>query len=147
RLINDASAAEDIVSEVFMEVWRRADSFRAQSQVATWLLGIARHKALSALRRPSDEELDERAVALIEDPADDAETMAGKADRSAIVQDCLSRLSAPHREVIDLVYYHEKSVDEVARIVGIPASTVKTRMFYARKHMEKLLAAAGFEEL
>jgi RNA polymerase sigma-70 factor, ECF subfamily len=49
--------------------------------------------------------------------------------------------------VIDLVYYHEMSVDEVARIVGIPESTVKTRMFYARKHMGKLLAAAGISEL
>lgn len=48
-----------------------------------------------------------------------------------------------HREVIDLVYYHEKSVDEVAQIVGATASTVKTRMFYAHRRMEKLLTAAG----
>jgi RNA polymerase sigma-70 factor (ECF subfamily) len=47
--------------------------------------------------------------------------------------------------VLDLVYYHEKSVDEVAEIVGAPANTVKTRMFYARKHMQTLLAAAGVD--
>jgi RNA polymerase sigma-70 factor (ECF subfamily) len=147
RLTNDASVAEDLVSEVFIDVWRQADSFKAQSQVSTWLLSIARHKALSALRRRQDEQLDERVASAIEDPADDPETIVGNEDRSAAVQSCLSQLSVPHREVIDLVYYQEKSVDEVARIVGIPASTVKTRMFYARKQMEKLLGSAGIAEL
>jgi RNA polymerase sigma-70 factor (ECF subfamily) len=146
RLTNDASVAEDLVSEVFIDVWRQADSFKAQSQVSTWLLSIARHKALSALRRRQDEQLDERVASAIEDPADDPETIVGNEDRSAAVQSCLSQLSVPHREVIDLVYYQEKSVDEVARIVGIPASTVKTRMFYARKQM-KLLGSAGIAEL
>jgi RNA polymerase sigma-70 factor, ECF subfamily len=147
RLTNDASVAEDLVSEVFIDVWRQADTFKAQSQVSTWLLSIARHKALSALRRRQDEQLDERMASAIEDPADDPETIVRKEDRSAAMQSCLSQLSVPHREVIDLVYYQEKSVDEVARIVGIPASTVKTRMFYARKQMEKLLASAGITEL
>jgi RNA polymerase sigma-70 factor (ECF subfamily) len=146
RLTNDASLAEDLVSEVFFDVWRQAGSFKAQSQVSTWLLAIARHKALSALRRRPDEQLDECVAAAIEDPADDPETIVHNRDRSAVVRACLSRLSALHREVIDLVYYQEKSVDEVALIVGIPASTAKTRMFYARKHMEKLLEAAGIEE-
>jgi RNA polymerase sigma-70 factor (ECF subfamily) len=146
RLTNDASLAEDLVSEVFFDVWRQAGSFKAQSQVSTWLLAIARHKALSALRRRPDEQLDECVAAAIEDPADDSETIVHNRDRSAVVRACLSRLSALHREVIDLVYYQEKSIDEVALIVGIPASTAKTRMFYARKHMEKLLKAAGIEE-
>jgi RNA polymerase sigma-70 factor, ECF subfamily len=47
--------------------------------------------------------------------------------------------------VLDLVYYHEKSLDEVARIVGAPANTVKTRMFYARRRMEDLLEATGMD--
>ena len=71
-------------------------------------------------------------AASIEDTADDPETMVHTKDRNSIVQKCLKELSPAHREVIDLVYYHEKSVDEVARIVGVPAATVKTRMFYAR---------------
>jgi RNA polymerase sigma-70 factor (ECF subfamily) len=64
-------------------------------------------------------------------------------DRGAIVRQCLSQLSAIHREVLDLVYYHEKSVEEVAEIVGVSTGTVKTRMFYARKRMENLLETAG----
>jgi RNA polymerase sigma-70 factor (ECF subfamily) len=146
RLTNDASSAEDLVSEVFMDVWRQAASFRAESQVSTWLLAIARYKALSALRRRPNEWLNDGAAAAIEDPADDPETILQNEDRRAVVRACLSRLSASHREVIDLVYYHEKSLDEVAQIVGVPASTAKTRMFYARKHMEKLLQGAGIEK-
>jgi RNA polymerase sigma-70 factor (ECF subfamily) len=144
RLTNDRSLAEDIASEVFIDVWRGAEGFKVKSQVSTWMLAIARHKALSALRRRSDERLDEDATA-IADPADDAETTVDKRDRSALVQHCLSQLSALHREVLDLVYYHEKSVDEVAEIVGAPANTVRTRMFYARKRMQTLLEAAGVD--
>jgi RNA polymerase sigma-70 factor, ECF subfamily len=81
----------------------------------------------------------------VTDPADDAETTMSKRDRSAIIQKCLAQLSAVHREVLDLVYYHERSVDEVAEIVGAPVNTVKTRMFYARKRMESLLEAAEFD--
>jgi RNA polymerase sigma-70 factor, ECF subfamily len=145
RLTNDSSLAEDIVSEVFIDVWRAAEGFKAKSRVSTWMLAIARHKALSALRRRSDEQVDEDAVTAIADPADDAETTVDKQDRSAVVQHCLSQLSALHREVLDLVYYHEKSVDEVAEIVGAPANTVKTRMFYARKRMQTMLEAAGLD--
>jgi RNA polymerase sigma-70 factor (ECF subfamily) len=62
-----------------------------------------------------------------------------------VVQNCLGRLSAAHREIIDLVYYHEKTVEEAAVIVGIPANTVKTRMFYARSRMRELLESAGID--
>jgi RNA polymerase sigma-70 factor, ECF subfamily len=58
------------------------------------------------------------------------------------VRQCLARLSPEHREVIDLVYYHEKSVKEVAGIIGIPEATVKTRMFYARKKLAEFIAGA-----
>jgi RNA polymerase sigma-70 factor, ECF subfamily len=145
RLTDGSSLAEDLVSEVFIDVWRRADAFKGMSQVSTWLLAIARNKALSALRNRSDEQLDDETATAIVDPADDAETTVNKRDRSALVQHCLSQLSPLHREVLDLVYYHEKSVDEVAQIVGAPPNTVKTRMFYARKRMESLLKVAGLE--
>jgi hypothetical protein len=68
RLINDRSLAEDLVSEVFLVVWRQAEGFKAKSQVSTWLLAIARYKALSAIRRRSDEHLDDDVLAMIEDP-------------------------------------------------------------------------------
>ena len=143
RLTNNTAVAEDLVSEVFLDVWRQADAFEAKCQVSTWLLAIARYKALSALRRRADEQLDDKMAAALEDPADNPETIVFNKNRSEIVQKCLTQLSPAHREVIDLVYYHEKSVDEVAKIVGVPAATVKTRMFYARNKMAELLTRAG----
>jgi RNA polymerase sigma-70 factor (ECF subfamily) len=143
RITGNAAAAEDIVSDVFLEVWRHAGRFKGDSQVSTWLLAIARNKSLSAMRRRVDEPLDDDAAAMIEDPADDQEATIQSKDRRAIIQRCLSQLSTAHREVIELVYYHEKSIEEVAQIVKAPASTVKTRMFYARRRIEELLDAAG----
>ena len=145
RLVRDESVAEDLISEVFLDVWRQAGRFEGRSQVSTWLLAIARFKALSALRRRPDEELDEETAEAIEDPSDDPEVVLDKKDKSAAIRKCLEKLSAEHREIIDLVYYHEKSVEEVAQIVGIPENTVKTRMFYARKRLAELLKAAGIE--
>jgi RNA polymerase sigma-70 factor (ECF subfamily) len=145
RLVKNESTAEDLISDVFLDVWRQAGRFEGRSAVSTWLLSIARFKALSALRRRPDEELDEDTAGAIEDPSDDPEIALEKKDKSALIRKCLSGLSAEHREVVDLVYYHEKSVEEVAEIVGIPENTVKTRMFYARKKLAELLKAEGIE--
>jgi RNA polymerase sigma-70 factor, ECF subfamily len=146
RVTGDATLAEDVVSEVFFEVWRHADRFKSRAQVSTWLLAIARNKAVTAVRRRSDQQLDV-ATLEIEDPADDPEVLINKSDRSEAIQRCLSQLSAVQREIIDLVYYHEKSVGDVAKIVGVPASTVKTRMFYARRRMKEILEAAGHDRI
>jgi RNA polymerase sigma-70 factor, ECF subfamily len=143
RLTNDASVAEELVSDVFFAVWRDAASFAGKSEPSTWMLAIARHKAFTALKRRSHESLTNEMADAIADPADGAETMIDRNDRSAAIRGCLARLSPDHREVIDLVYYHDKSVEEVAEITGVPRSTVKTRMFYARKSLAKLLAASG----
>ena len=145
RFVGDTSAAEDLVSEVFLAVWRQAGRFRGRSQVTTWLLALARNKALSALRRRSTEELDDKTAAAIEDPQDNPEVTIQNRQTSEILLNCLTQLSPPHREVIDLVYYHEKSIDEVADITGVPQNTVKTRMFYARKRIVELMSAQGIE--
>ncbi len=82
-------------------------------------MSIARFKALSALRRKPDSALDEETASAIEDGSDDPEITLAKKDKGAAMRACLSKLSAEHREIIDLVYYHEKSVEGVAEIVGI----------------------------
>jgi RNA polymerase sigma-70 factor, ECF subfamily len=109
------------------------------------MLAIARFKALSALRRQPDEELDDHRAGAIEDPSDNPHVALEKKDKGAVMRECLAGLSAEHREVIDLVYYHDKSVEEVAYVLAIPENTVKTRMFYARKRLAELLKAAGIE--
>ena len=106
---------------------------------------MARFKALSSLRRRTEDELDDETAGTIEDPEDNPETALAKKDKGAALRQCLEKLSAEHREIVDLVYYHEKSVAEVSSIVGIPEATVKTRMFYARKKLSELLKEHGID--
>ena len=139
RLVRDEALAEDLLSDVFLDVWRQAASFRGRASVSTWLLAIARHKAASARRRRNDAELDEATVSTVPDPADDAEVTLQKKNRAEALRQSLLRLSPDHREVIDLAYYHGKSVKEIAEIVSISEATVKTRMFYARRKLAELV--------
>jgi RNA polymerase sigma-70 factor (ECF subfamily) len=131
RMIDDTHLAEDILSEVFVDVWRQARRFEFRSQVSTWILAIARFKAISARRVLRDMELDEFEAQCIEDSADSPEAAVLKMERNAQLRACLAQLSPEHREIIDLVYYHEKTIAEIAEIVHVPRNTVKTRMFYA----------------
>jgi RNA polymerase sigma-70 factor (ECF subfamily) len=145
RLVGDTALAEDLVSEVFLEVWRKAARFEGRSQVSTWLLAIARYKAISQLRNRSVDQLDEQMAETIPDPADNSEEIIEKRDRGAVLRKCLKELSPAHREIIDLFYYHEQSMEEVARILQVPQGTVRTRMFYARKQLAELLRAHSID--
>src|SRR5437868_7161 len=145
RIVGDATVAEDLVSQVFLDVWRTAGQFQGRSQVSTWLLSIARFKALTAMRQRRFEDIDQEDVRQIPDGCDTPETSLDRSDTSAILRACVAKLSPAHREIITLVYYHEKSVEEVGQIIGIPQSTVKTRMFYARKQLAELLKGCGVD--
>lgn len=145
RLVRRQDVAEDIVADTFLDAWRHAPAFERRSAVGTWLLGIARFKALSELRKRGEAPLDEEAADAMEDEADTPEVTAQKKDKGAVLRACIERLSPEHREVIDLVYYHDKSVEEVSRIVGAPENTVKTRMFHARKRLSELARLAGID--
>jgi len=129
RIVRDETLAEDLLSDVFLDVWRQAASFEGRASVSTWRCRI-------------DAELDARIASTVADPADDPEAALQKKSRSELLRSFLAELSPEHGEVIDLVYYHGKSVKEVAGIVGVAEATVKTRMFYARKKLADLVAAA-----
>jgi RNA polymerase sigma-70 factor, ECF subfamily len=139
RFVGSEALAEDLLSEVFLDVWRQADRFEGRSSVSTWLMSIARHKALSARRVRTEDELTEEIKAAIADTSDDPEAALQEKDRGELLRQALTHLSREHREIIDLVYYHERSISDCAEIVGIPAATVKTRMFYARRKLAELV--------
>jgi RNA polymerase sigma-70 factor, ECF subfamily len=147
RIVRDATMAEDLTSQVFLDVWRTAKQFEGRSQVSTWLLSIARFKALTALRQRRHEDIEQEDVLEIADQSDTPEASLDRSNTSAILRACVAKLSPAHREIINLVYYHEKSVEEVGAIIGVPQSTVKTRMFYARKQLAELLKGAGIDSL
>jgi RNA polymerase sigma-70 factor, ECF subfamily len=141
RIVKDETLAEDLLSDVFLDVWRQAARFEGRTAVSTWLLAIARFKALSAMRRRMDVELDDDMAATIADPAD-AEAVLRHNHDADMLRRYWTKLSPAHAEVIDLVYYHGKSIKEVAEIVGVPIAAVKSRMFYPRKQ----LAASSLQD-
>jgi RNA polymerase sigma-70 factor (ECF subfamily) len=145
RQTGSETMADDIANEVFLELWRQAPAFEGRSEVSTWLLGIARFKSLSALRKKKEEWIDEEDAAAVPDTADSPEVAAMKDDKATALRRMVNALPEEHRSVIDLAYYHAKSVTEIGEILSIPVATVKTRMFYARKKLGEALTAAGFD--
>jgi len=145
RIVRNETDAEDVNSDVFVDVWRQAATFEGRSAVSTWMFSIARFKALNQLRRKPVDILDEEKAETIVEDADDPEVALAKKDKAAALRQCLTKLTVDHREIINLVYYQHKSVEEAAQIIGIPEATVKTRMFYARKKLSELLKERGID--
>jgi RNA polymerase sigma-70 factor (ECF subfamily) len=145
RIVRDTALADDVVSEVFIDAWQHAARYEGRSTVSTWLLGIARHKALTAASRRATESIDCETALNVVDPAASPEAELGQKDAGAVIRRCLAALTPEHAEVIDLVYYQDKSIKEIVEILGIPENTVKTRMFYARKRLAALVAAEGID--
>jgi RNA polymerase sigma-70 factor (ECF subfamily) len=141
--LQDKALAEDVTSEVFLDVWRHADRFKGRSAVLTWILAIARNKTFAAHPKPPiGFDLGSGAGA---ESAGDPEAPLQALDRHTVLRKCMARLSAEHREVIDLVYYQEQSMESVATILSIPRSTAKTRVFYARKRLADELKKSGVD--
>jgi RNA polymerase sigma-70 factor (ECF subfamily) len=139
--LGDREQAAEVLHEVMLEVWRKADTFRGRSRTLTWILGIARHKILEAQRRskrwrpepPPDEDVpDTTAPAPFE--------RVDRGERRDAVRGALAALSDDHREVIHLAFYQDLSYPEISRLLDIPEGTVKTRVFYAKKAMRRRLA-------
>ena len=146
RLINDQGKAEEVTNDVMLEVWKTAAKFEGRSKVSTWLLGITRHLALNAVRRKQIDTVDVDEAPEIAAPADN--TSAREHDQ-AVLEDALraalTKLSAEHRDVIELTFFHGCSYAEIAEIVQCPENTVKTRMYHARKQLQGLLVEAGLD--
>jgi RNA polymerase sigma-70 factor, ECF subfamily len=136
RWTGNAAIAEDLTADVFLSAWRHADRFDGSSTVSTSLIAIARRKAESELRRRPQALSDAHDEAII-----GPEIVAPRKDDGEGLRQCLMRLTREHREIIDLVYYHGKSEQEVARIVGISRDEVRSRMLRARTRLSELAAA------
>ena len=145
RIVRNEAIAEELVNETFIKVWTKASTFKDQSTVSTWLFTIARNEAMSLLRKKSEAALDEDAASQIEDESDTQEVSVAKQDKGALMRACIDKLSDAHREIVDLVYYQEKSISEVSEILDIPANTVKTRMFHARQQLSTHFKRAGID--
>src|SRR6266699_1357542 len=135
RIVRDEAVAEELANEVFVDIWRNARSYEGRSSATTWLLSIARNRAVSALRKRREEPWDNEKATTLRDDADDSEVTVQKTDKSRLLRRCIDALPTEYREIVDLVYYHELSVSEVGSVLRIPEGTVKTRLFNARKRL------------
>jgi RNA polymerase sigma-70 factor (ECF subfamily) len=143
--LQDRPLAEDVTSEVFLDVWRQAGRFDGRSAVLTWILAIARRKSFAA-RSQLPARAGQGSERGAGNQAARAQLRDGDAvDRHAVLRSCMNRLSAEHREVIDLVYYQEQSMESVATILGIPRFVAKTRVFRARKRLAAELKKSGVD--
>lgn len=140
--LNDPVEAADIFNDVMLEIWRQARRYEGRAAVTTWMLGIAHFKVLDRHRargrRPTEELADD-----LPDTGADAESLLAAAGDAGELRRCLSRLSQAHRAVVHLAFYEDMPFAEIARILDCPETTVRTRMFYARKALLRCLQAAG----
>jgi DNA-directed RNA polymerase specialized sigma24 family protein len=125
RIVGNSRIADDLVSLVFLDVWRSANRLEKDARVSVWLLSIARFKAVSS--------------------AEVAGAVLYRKKTQGILRICMDKLSPVHREIIDAYYYRGKSIAEMSEIFGIPQATSKSRVFYARKQFARILVSAGSE--
>lgn len=137
----DVALASDTADEALIEVWRSAGSFSGLSQPSTWIHSIARFRMIGYLRKNKEllqndnfEQLNIKDTDLL------PEQEVVISERNQEIIDNLAKLSEKHREVIELVYYRELSIKDISVMLDISENTVKTRMFYARKHLKSLLS-------
>lgn len=145
KTLRDREAAADVLNDTMLDVWRQAGRFEGKSSVATWIYAIAHHKAISWLRRRREVELNDEVAAEIPDDSPSAEARLADADVAVTIARLMERLSVDHRVVLQLAYFQEFSVSQIAEILDCPENTVKTRMFYARQRLKALLEAEGIE--
>jgi RNA polymerase sigma-70 factor (ECF subfamily) len=146
RMVKDGGMAEELVNEVFLDVWRGAGRFEGRSSPSSWIFSIAHNKAVSALRKRREVALDEDEATEIADPGQLQDETVHHGDMRRLMRVCLDRLTPEHRTVIELTYYHELSVKEVAEVCDVPENTVKTRMFHARKRLREMLESPASQD-
>jgi RNA polymerase sigma factor (sigma-70 family) len=130
---------EEVLNDTMMVVWSRADSYNGASKVSTWVFAIAYRKALKAMRK-QDEPVEDQFASSRESPEADPEQAVGDRQVQEVLLSAMGALSADHRAVVDLTYFHEMGYREIADIMECPVDTVKTRMFHARRHLKNMLA-------
>jgi RNA polymerase sigma-70 factor (ECF subfamily) len=141
-LAGDREAAEDVVDEAFLDIWKQADRFSGTGTAQGWIRRIVRNKAVDWLRRNGSarfaEWSDEHELRADDGPG--PEDLAIAANSADWLRVALGRLSVDQREAVVLAYFEQRSVAEIAAIQSCPEGTVKTRLFHARLNMRGLLS-------
>jgi len=137
-LLKRSELIEEVLDDTMMVVWQSARNFRGSSKPSTWVFAIAYRKACNTLARwPNPAKEPEVDTRVSEDPLPDEELHHDRL-RIALMK-AMDQLSADHRAVVDLTYFHGLAYREIAEIVDCPVDTVKTRMFHARRRLKQAM--------
>ena len=141
RMTQQPDMVEELIQETLLVVWEKPDHFNHTSKLSTWVFGIAYHKALKLISKNGRNQHDmDDWLEQIDDPNANP---ALNSENQDWLNYALSSLSAEHRAVIELTFYHDLSYQEISRILDCPENTVKTRMFHARKKLQLIAAQSG----
>jgi RNA polymerase sigma-70 factor (ECF subfamily) len=139
RVLQDTGAAEDVLQDIFMQLWRNPGAFDAsRGTMAAWLGVIARHRSIDALRRHRPESDIENVVVSVETD------LAGETDRSRTmekVRGALQAMPSPQRSALEMAYFEGLTHSEIAQKTGEPLGTIKTRIRNGLLSLRKVLAA------
>lgn len=143
RVLNDAGAAEDVVQEAFLSVWRRASTYRSdRGSLRTWVCSIVHHRALDRLRgragRARQDLALEHAPIEVTSVSDTWDQVVEVLEREQL-KTALSELSMEQRETIELAYYGGYSQTEISDLMQVPLGTVKGRTRLALRKLRGLL--------
>jgi RNA polymerase sigma-70 factor, ECF subfamily len=139
RVTRRRDLVDEVLNDTMLVVWNRAASYNGQSKVSTWIFGIAYHKALKAMQRLDDPVEDEDGDSRMSLAPGPEQQLGGQQLHELLVR-AIDELSAEHRAVVDLTYFHGADYREIALIVDCPVATVKTRMFHARRRLKSMLS-------
>jgi RNA polymerase sigma factor (sigma-70 family) len=139
QLTHRPALAEEVLNDTMFTVWRKAGTYNGRSKVSTWIFAIGYRKALKA-RKHLDDPVEEDPRVESNSPLPDNELLT--LQLNACLSTAMRALSPAQRTVIELTYFHGYDYPEIAAIVRCPLGTVKTRMFHARRKLERLLAAS-----
>ncbi|MDI1472523.1 MAG: sigma-70 family RNA polymerase sigma factor [Thermodesulfovibrio sp.] len=143
-LVNNKETAEDIMVETYIQVWRSAKNFKGMSKVMTWIFGIARNISMSEIKKQNYYNFDDNENLNNKFTVTPQQfQLTAQVEIDEIMQIALNKLSVKHREVLDLIFIHEMSYEDIAEILCIPINTVKTRIFYAKEKLREILNEMG----
>ena len=145
RILNNREEAEDVLQEVFLQVWRKAQDFdESRGRPFTWLVTLARSRGIDRLRTlAARERVAEAGAREPSDEISDAATDAFKSEQRGLVSDALAKLPDEQKRPIMLAYFEGLTQSEIATNLGAPLGTVKTRMRTGMIRLRELLAGQG----
>lgn len=142
-VVGDQQIAEDVVQESFLALYQNIETFRGESSIITWLTRVTINKAKNVLRRKKLKSIDFKEGIDIQDTSPLPEEYLETKEKKVKVRNLLLSLPLKYRDVLYLYYYEEIKIKEIADILDLTESGVKSRLKRGREHMKELLVERG----